>query len=134
MKNLYGRDAKAKWNSKANWQSLIITSSGYKAGCLLKEPGTMNELKTQDTKINFDEIILPSRYHRSVNSAKLTVIRQQMKLSQEEFARLCGWSQQFQCRLEGPGEHEISVTMAQTIQETLIKISNYNPSSNSAGG
>ena len=60
-------------------------------------------------------VIYPSKYHRAVKGTELVKCREDMGLTQTEFAEKCGWSQQFQSRIERPGEHEITIDMAEKI-------------------
>jgi len=64
-------------------------------------------------------LIGPSKYHRTLDGVELTKARERLKLSQEEFADKCGWTHQYQSRLEVPEMHEISAENAEKILELI---------------
>ena len=70
-------------------------------------------------KNEFENIISQSQYHRSINGIQLAMAREKVGLSQAAFAQKCGWSQQFQSRIEAPGMHEVSISIAETITRGL---------------
>ena len=65
------------------------------------------------------ELITKSRFHRTLDGIELVKNRQKAGLTQAEFAQKAGWSQQYQCQLEAPGEHEVPITVADKILEVL---------------
>jgi len=65
------------------------------------------------------ELIGPSKYHRTLNGVELLKAREDMGLSQAQFADMCGWSHQYQSRLEVPEEHEISKDNAERIEKVV---------------
>jgi len=71
---------------------------------------------------NIDEIIFPAKYHRSLNGFALAEARQVAGLSQEGFAKACGWSQQYQAQLEH-GDNEIWLVTAEMIIKVLKECS-----------
>ena len=54
-----------------------------------------------------------------IHGVELTLLRESFDLSQEEFGRLCGWSQQNQNRLEGLEGHEVHVKVVEAIQKAV---------------
>jgi len=65
------------------------------------------------------ELITKSRFHRTLDGIELVKNRQKAGLTQAEFAQKAGWSQQYQCQLEAPGEHEVPISVANKILEVL---------------
>lgn len=59
--------------------------------------------------------IEPSNMHRSIDGIQLARYRERMNLSQQQFANRCGWSQQFQSKLECPGRHEVNIDVVRQI-------------------
>jgi len=72
--------------------------------------------------MDIDSIIFPAKYHRSLNGFALAEARQVAGLSQEGFAKACGWSQQYQAQLEH-GDNEIWLVTAETIIKVLKECS-----------
>ncbi len=57
------------------------------------------------------------------HGTQLVKLREKTGLTQEEFASKCGWTRQYQSRLELPFEHEITASKRETINtvaETLL--------------
>ena len=67
-------------------------------------------------------LISSSKYHRTVNGTELTRAREEVSLTQEEFAEKCEWSQQFQSQIEAPGEHEITTEAATKILYIFLNL------------
>ena len=65
------------------------------------------------------KLIISSRFHRTLDGLEMVKKRQKAGLTQAEFAQKAGWSQQYQCQLEAPGEHEVPITVADKILEIL---------------
>ena len=65
------------------------------------------------------ELITNSIYHRSINGVELVTRREALGLNQAELAAKLGVSQGYVCQLERPGLWEITVDMADKIQEIL---------------
>lgn len=75
------------------------------------------------TKEKSEKLITPSRYHRTLDGTVLAAMREEAGLTQAEFAKKCGWSQQFQSQIEAPKVHEISTLKAETVQNILVALS-----------
>jgi transcriptional regulator with XRE-family HTH domain len=71
--------------------------------------------------MNVDEIISPAKYHRSLDGTSLAIARQELGLSQTQFAELCSWSRGYQAQLER-GENEILLTTAEKIIKILSEL------------
>lgn len=68
------------------------------------------------------DIIKPSKYHRTIDGAKLAFARDEKGLTQARFAALCHWSTSYQCQLESPGEHEVPTSTAETIYNVFSEL------------
>ncbi len=64
-------------------------------------------------------LIRPSDDHRKVNGTELVEAREGLFVSQRVFAKLCGWSQPYQCQLEVPGWHEIPTEQGEKILRVI---------------
>ncbi len=69
--------------------------------------------------IDFDGVVGPSVWHRTIDGDKLVAARNRLGMSQEAFAAACGHSRQFQQRLERPGLWEITTQMAEKIEKIV---------------
>ena len=68
------------------------------------------------------ELITPSIFHRTLDSVELIAQREIRGLSQCQFAKHCGWSQQMQSNFEAPGLHEVHISYVKSIRQILRKI------------
>jgi transcriptional regulator with XRE-family HTH domain len=66
-------------------------------------------------------LVSPSRYHRTLNGLVLLSAREAKGMSQEQFARACGWSQQYQSQLEADKLHEVHVDVIIKILSVLYE-------------
>ena len=65
------------------------------------------------------KLIRPSRFHFVIDGTALVKAREKRGMTQAEFAEKCGWTQQFQSKLEQPTEHEISREAGQSLERVL---------------
>ena len=65
------------------------------------------------------KVITESLYHKTVNGTPLAAKRDEMGLTQTEFAEKAGWSQPFQSQIEAPGPHEVPISIADKIEEII---------------
>ena len=56
-----------------------------------------------------------------INGVELAILREGLGMSQEEFARKCGWTQQNQSILEKLGEHEVGMDVIELIQKAVTE-------------
>ena len=71
------------------------------------------------------KLIIPSTEHKTIDGFALSIERAKIGLSQAAFADECGYSQQYQQRLESSGLHEITLDTAEKI---LAVLKEYNQS------
>ena len=64
-------------------------------------------------------VITNSSHHRAIDGDKMVEVREAMGMSQTEFAKAVGHSQQFQSRIERPGLHEVTTNVAKPIQKLI---------------
>lgn len=62
-----------------------------------------------------------SEYHRTLNGFALIAEREKYGLNQWQLARECGWSPQFQSRLEGAKKAEVHISIIKKIEEVFKK-------------
>ena len=60
-------------------------------------------------------LIKPSKKHFTVDGTELVAARERMGLNQTQFGKLCNWTPQHQCKLEKPGDHDITSETANKI-------------------
>ncbi len=60
-------------------------------------------------------LIKPSKKHFTVDGTELAAARNKMGLTQIQFGKLCGWTAQYQYKLELPGDHDIKSHAANKI-------------------
>jgi len=79
-----------------------------------------------EVKINIDEIIGPSIWHRSIRWDTLSAARKSTGFTQKKFAELCGHTPAFESILESKPKdlrngdcHEITLATAQAIKKVL---------------
>lgn len=69
------------------------------------------------------KLIKPSMEHRVIDGSVLCAERGKTGLSQADFASECGYSQQYQQKLEAEGLHEIT---SETAEQILTVLKKYN--------
>lgn len=69
--------------------------------------------------VTTSSIVKPSIWHRTIDGSQLMLAREMAGLTQQEFAELCGWSQEHQSQLERPQEYEIHIHKAEKILQAL---------------
>lgn len=80
----------------------------------------LNNSTTQATTIiRVDVIIKDAKLHKTIDGTQLTIAREQLGLTQSEFADRCFWSQQYQSKLESAREQEVSIDIAMRIIRIL---------------
>lgn len=65
------------------------------------------------------ELITDSKLHKMLNGIELIKRREELGLTQADFAELCGWSRTYQYKLELPDIHEIPTDIAEKIMKIL---------------
>lgn len=70
-----------------------------------------------------EKLISDSMYHRTLNGMELCRRREAIGLTQFQFAKECGWSKQYQARLEVPELHEVQTETAEKIEGVFSQFS-----------
>ena len=60
-------------------------------------------------------LVGPSVDHRMIDGDNLYLIRDQLGLTQQEFADQCGWTRENQSKIERLGKHEVPTATAETV-------------------
>ena len=70
-----------------------------------------------------ENIIYPSSAHKELDGVALAKARERRGLTAYQFSLECGWTPQYQSKLEFPGRKEVPVDTAQTLLNILDKFS-----------
>lgn len=69
----------------------------------------------------FPNVIKPAQFHRTLIGVELIIEREKLGISSKAFAKLCGWSQPQQSRLEN-GVNEVRIGITNKITKVLISL------------